>query len=119
MSQATPQHIHFRNIGGVAVVGFPTAYLQAEDAIEKVGAELLDLVDGRGFNKLVLSFDGVRFVSSSMLAQMIKLHKRLAKTGGKLRICSLNPSIQEVLRHSHLDRLLDIHPTEAAAMEKF
>jgi anti-anti-sigma factor len=119
MSQSPPQYIHFRNIGGVAVVGFPTAYLQAEDAIEKVGAELLELVEERGFTKVILSFDGVRFVSSSMLAQMVKLHKRLSKLNGKLRICSLNPSVQEVLRHSHLDRLLDVQPDEAAALQKF
>jgi anti-sigma B factor antagonist len=118
MSNDPPRQIRFRNIGGVAVVGFPTPYLQAEDAIEKAGAELIDLVEGRGFAKVVVSFDGVRFVSSSMLAQLVKLHRRVSKANGVLRLCCLNPALLEVLRHSHLDRLFEIHENEAAAMQK-
>jgi anti-anti-sigma factor len=119
MSQVSLQTIRFRNIKGVAVVGFPTAYLQDEDDVARVGDALLDLVEGRGFKKVVLSFDGVRLVSSSMLAQMVRLHRTLAKAGGKLRVCCLTPAVQGVVRNCRLDRLLDVHPTEAAAMEMF
>ena len=120
MSQGSSPHLHYRtDYKGVTVVGFNSPYLQAEADIEKVGADLLDLVENKGLTKLVLTFQGVRFVSSSMLAQVVKLHKAVAKAGGKLRVCSLAPALLEVVQKSHLDKLLDVVPDEAAAMTKF
>lgn len=121
MSQASPSHPHLRQrqIGDVLVVGFDTPYLQTEELVEKVGVDLNDLVSHHQPEKMVLSFDGVRFVSSSMLAQVVKLHKRLAKNKAKLRLCALAPAIREVLRASQLDRLLDVHDDETAALNRF
>jgi anti-sigma B factor antagonist len=119
MSQDAPQSLHVKSTGGVAVVGFATPYLQSEEAVEKVGAELLKLVEEQGYTKLILTFNGVRFVSSSMLAQVVKLHKTLTKVKGKLRICSLNPAMRDVLRASQLDRLLDVYEDEPSALNKF
>jgi anti-sigma B factor antagonist len=53
-----------------------------------------------------------------MLAQIVKLHKKLAKVKGRLRICCLTPALQEVLRTSQLDKLLEVFPDEAAALTK-
>lgn len=117
--QESPPQLHYRNNGSATVVGFANPYLQAEDVIEKVGAELFDLVEGKGFTKIVLSFSGVRFVSSAMLAQVVKLHKKVAKAKGRLAICSLTPALREVLRTSHLDKMLEVFDSESAALAKF
>jgi anti-sigma B factor antagonist len=119
MAQESAQHLQYRTTGGVTVVGFTSPYLQAEGDIEKVGAELVDLVDAQGHTKIVLSFLGVRFVSSSMLAQVVNLHKKLAKAKGKLRVCCLAPPIKEVLKASQLDKMLEVCEDEAAALNKF
>ena len=119
MSQGNAQHIQYKTTNFVTVVGFTSPYLQAEEVIEKVGIELFDLVETKGLTKIILSFNGVRFVSSSMLAQVVKLHKRLAKAKGRLRICCLAPELSEVLRVSQLDKLLEIFPDEALALAKF
>jgi anti-anti-sigma factor len=119
MPQDTPSHLRRRQIGDVIIVGFDTPYLQTEDLVEKVGADLNELVSKDQPTKMVLSFDGVRFVSSSMLAQVVKLHKRLAKNKARLRICGLTPAIREVLHASQLDRLLEVHDDEAAALTRF
>lgn len=119
MSQDAPGHVQYRTDKGVTVVGFVSPYLQAEADIEKVGAELFDLVEKKGLTKLVLTFHGVRFVSSSMLAQVVKLQKVVTKAGGRLRLCSLSPQLLEVVHKSHLDKLLDVAEDEAAALTKF
>lgn len=117
---AQPQHIQYRtNAFGVTVVGFSSPYLQAETDISKVAAELFELVEKKGLTKLVLTFQGVRFVSSSMLAQLVKLHKTLVKEGGKLRLCCLTPTLLDVVHTSHLDKLLDVVADETAALHKF
>src|SRR5438105_1892056 len=119
MAQESSPHLHYRTDKGVTVVGFSSPYLQAEADIEKVGAELIDLVEKKGLTKVVLTFQGVRFVSSSMLAQVVKLQKAVTRAGGKLRVCSLAPVLLEVIQKSHLDKLLDVVPDETAALNKF
>ena len=119
MSQAEYKQIRVRHKLDVAIVGFTTAYLQSEDDAAKAGAELFNLVEEQEVTKMVLSFDGVRFVSSSMLAQVIKLHKVLAKAKGKLRLCSLSSTVRDVLHASQLDKMLDVYEDEAAALVKF
>ena len=119
MSEPEYKHLRVRHKLDVAIVGFTTAYLQSEEDATKAGTELFDLVENQEVTKMVLSFDGVRFVSSSMLAQVIKLHKALAKAKGKLRLCTLSPTVRDVLRASQLDKMLDVYDDEAAALVKF
>ena len=119
MPEDEHQYLRRRWIGDILVVGFTSPYLQTEDVVERVGAQLFGLLEEGNPTKMVLSFDGVRFVSSSMLAQVIKLHKTLVKSKGKLRVCGLVPAIRDVLRASQLDKLLDVHQDETAALAKF
>ena len=118
MSEPEYKQLRVRHKLDVAIVGFTTAYLQSEEDATKAGTELFDLVENQEVTKMVLSFDGVRFVSSSMLAQVIKLHKALAKAKGKLRLCHLSPMVRDVLRASQLDKMLEVYDDEAAAMVK-
>ena len=119
MSQDSTEHLQLTFVNGVAVISITTHYLQAEDLIEAVGSELLELVEKWECTKVLLTFDGVRLVSSSMLAQVLRLHKRLAKTKGRVRICGLNPTLRDVLRASQLDRLLEVYDDDKAALAKF
>ena len=119
MPQEPAQLLNVRYVGGVTIVSFATPYLQAEDAIEKVGDQLFELAGDQGPTKILLSFDGVRFVSSSMLAQVVKLHKQLVKAKGRVRLCSVTPSMREVLKASQLDKLMEVFDDEKAALAKF
>lgn len=119
MALESASHLQYRTHDGVTVVGFASPYLQTESDIETVGAELLELVEKKGLKKIVLTFHGVRFVSSSMLAQVVKLQKSVAKAGGKMRLCSLSPSLLEVVQKSHLDKMFDVVADESVALTKF
>ncbi len=119
MPQESTENLHLNFVNGVAVIGFAHPYLQSEDAIAKVGAELFEMAERWQFSKVLICFDGVRFASSSLLAQVVKLHKQLAKGKGKVRLCGLNPSLREVLRASQLDRLMEVFDDEKAALAKF
>jgi len=119
MSQDSTEHLQLRFDHGVAILSFSTHYLQSEEMIEKVGAELLELVENYECTKVLLTFEGVRLISSAMLAQVLKLHKRLAKKKGRVRVCGLNPTIREVLRASQIDRLLEVYDDTKAALTTF
>lgn len=119
MSTDSSASLVIRRQGDVTLVGFTSPYLQSDEVATRLGAELTRLVEGKEGVKLVVSFDGVRFLSSSMLAQVIKLHKTVTKGKGRLRLCSLGPTLRDLIKAGHLDRMLDIHADEAAALAKF
>src|SRR5947209_3410306 len=112
MSQEPNPHLRIRRDDGIAVVNFLTPYLQTEEVIQRVGEDLFRLVDEEGFTKVLLSFTGVRFLSSSMLAQMVKLQKKMTKVKGRVRLSGLPPAMKEVMHVSQLDRLLEVFDDE-------
>ena len=87
--------------------------------IEQMGAELISLVDDDQRTQILLNFEGVEFLSSAALNQLIKLHRRVKSVGGAVRICSLHSQIREVFALTRLDRMFEIMKTEEAALKLF
>ncbi len=54
---------------------------------------------------VVLNFSAVTYISSSHLAQMLRLRKRLADHGRSLVLCSLSDQLWSVLMLTGLDRV--------------
>lgn len=119
MSVESNSHLRIFRKSGVAIVSFLTPYLQTEEVIQAVGEELSKVVEDEGFTKILLSFNGVRFLSSSMLAQMVKLQKKLTKVKGRVRVSTLPPAMKEVMRVSQLDKMIEVFDDETTALETF
>jgi anti-anti-sigma factor len=120
MAIAEYQYITYKNVDGAAVVTFlETVSMFDGDKVRDVGNELLDLVDSKKYTKLVLNMTNARFVSSAMLAHLVKLHRRVQEVKGKIRLCCLRPVIMDAFRVSNFDKIFEIFPDEAAALKKF
>ncbi len=120
MSMADYQYITYKNVDGVAVVNFmETVSMFDADKVRDVGEELLDLVDSKKHSKLLLNMSNARFVSSAMLAHLVKLHRRVQEAKGKVRLCCLRPVIMDAFRVSNFDKIFEIFADEAAALKKF
>ena len=120
MPVADYQYITYKNIEGVAVVNFmETVSMFDGDKVRDVGNELLDLVDSKKYTKLLLNMSNARFVSSAMLAHLVKLHRRVQEVKGKIRLCSLRPVIMDAFKVSNFDKIFEIFADEAAALKKF
>ncbi|MFO0954400.1 MAG: STAS domain-containing protein [Isosphaeraceae bacterium] len=73
---------------GWAVVRFEGAEELIDDSeAAALGAELQRLV-GRGGRGLVVNVAGVRYASSSWLAQLVCLYKKVNEAGFGLRLCA-------------------------------
>ncbi|HZL89025.1 MAG TPA: STAS domain-containing protein [Pirellulaceae bacterium] len=72
---------------------------------QEVGlAETIWRMMEQSFNhRLVLEMEEVWLLRSWMVGELVKLHKRVAATGGTLRLCGMNDGNQEVLRISRLE----------------
>ena len=120
MPMADYQFITYRNVDGVAVVNFmETVSMFDGDKVRDVGNELLDLVDSKRYTKLVLNLTNARFVSSAMLAHLVKLHRKVQEVKGKVRLCCLRPVIMDAFKVSNFDKIFEIYPDEASALKKF
>src|SRR4051812_21717461 len=73
MSLSAPQHLRVETITGITIVSIVDNDLLAEEIIQEVGEQLFRLVEEQGQNKLVLSFRDVRYMSSAMVGQLVKL----------------------------------------------
>lgn len=72
-----------------------------------------------GADKFLMNFDNLNFISSSGLRVLLATAKKLKGTGGNLKICGLNPTVQEVFDISGFGSILDVAKTEADALSAF
>jgi anti-anti-sigma factor len=66
--------------------------------------------------RVVLNLAGVQLVSSSFIAGLIALNRRMRDAQGRLILCELTPVVRETLAGAKLDRILNIADTESDAV---
>jgi anti-sigma B factor antagonist len=69
--------------------------------------------------RVVLNLERVGYLSSAALGLFIAYQQKLAREGGKLRLCGLQPNIAQVFRVTKLLRAFDIRPDLTSALEAF
>jgi len=107
------------NRGTVSVVSFLQFSVLDRAQIDKIGDELISLVEEKNRKKILINFEGVDYLSSTVLGKLIVLHKRVAFKNGQLKLCAIKPSILEVFAITRLDKVFDIYADEKEAMESF
>ncbi|HKI34022.1 MAG TPA: STAS domain-containing protein [Gemmataceae bacterium] len=103
-------------VGAVTVVRFAIPEVLHADVIDSVGERLSALVEDEGRRLLLLDFSAVHKVSSSLLGQIIALHRRLLALRGRLALCGLNSEVRRVFDLCQLPRLLHLCPDEPTAL---
>ena len=72
-----------------------------------------------GSLKLLADFEKLNFISSAGLRVLLATAKKLRGTGGDLRICGLNPTVQEVFDISGFGSILSVCSSESEALSLF
>lgn len=108
--------LRVRTIERTAIVRFEDAeVLFEESAVHAVGQQLRRLIED-GHTRLVVNFDGVRYLSSEVLGILAGLHKKVEQVRGRIQLCGLDPLLREMLQITHLDRVFDVCADEAEAV---
>ncbi|HID75939.1 MAG TPA: anti-sigma factor antagonist [Planctomycetaceae bacterium] len=104
----------------VVVVYFRQAKILDESTIRQIGEEFKNLtIEAAASRKLLLNFERVEFMSSSMVGQIIRLNKQCKQDKVRLKLCGISPSIMEVFNLMRLRKVLEIHDDEEEALEAF
>jgi anti-anti-sigma factor len=104
---------------GVLVVEFLDAELSDEIRNREIGEELVRLIDREAPKQLLIDFDGVSFMSSSMLGQLAMLTRRCQRDEISLKWCNVAEAIREVLNIVRLDTLATVVADEEEAFAAF
>jgi anti-anti-sigma factor len=91
-------------------------FLIDEGIIRELGQHFERLIKDDGHSRLLINLGGVRYLSSTMLAQLAWLGRRVQPIGGQIQLCGLNPLLRDMVRVSHLDGVLDVCEDEAEAL---
>ncbi|MGC8641713.1 MAG: STAS domain-containing protein [Isosphaeraceae bacterium] len=120
MSAPALKHLKLEDIDGVAVVDFVDSGLMFEAAlVAEIGNELQTIFTEQGHTRILLDFDRVQYVSSMMLAQLVKLAKTVEQGGGQLKLTGLGPVLRDTFRIGHFEPLFEIYDNRAAALLAF
>jgi anti-sigma B factor antagonist len=73
----------------------------------------------QGKKRIVLNLVGVDFVDSSGLGELVRTHASVRSHGGQLKLLNPSKHVHDLLRITKLDRVLEIEPDEASALNSF
>jgi anti-sigma B factor antagonist len=71
---------------------------------------LIDSLEMRPGLRMVIDLSEVEYLTSSVLAKLIDLKKRLGVAGGRVGLQHVHPDLIEVFRITRLDRVFDVEP---------
>ena len=112
--------LEVRDVEDVIVVSFKHTEILDQVVIEQIGDQFRDLpTQAASCGRLLINFDGIEFMASAMIGQILMLHKQCVKDKIHLKLCGISPNILEVFKITTLDKLLDIRPNELKAIQAF
>ncbi len=77
------------------------------DAAQAASAQaFLDKIEGVA----TLDCRGLEYISSAGLGVLLKTHKRLLASSGKLRLTGVGPHLKDIFTYSGFDQLFEIVP---------
>jgi anti-sigma B factor antagonist len=110
-------HLDVGKNGDLIVVRLGKHGVLDELTVNEISDELLGVADRPDCHRLLLDFSGVAYLSSAMLAKLVRLHRKMVPEGEKLRLCGMNSHLRSVFTTTRLDRLFDITDNAADALK--
>jgi anti-anti-sigma factor len=112
----TTHWLEREDFGDVTVVRMKTPKVLDDDTIRAVFDPIYSLVSGMGRNNLVLNLAAVEFLPSMALGKLIMLNRKVQAANGRLALCQLTATVQEILVSTNLNKLFHIYTTEQEAL---
>jgi anti-sigma B factor antagonist len=106
-----------RQIGDISVVD-----VRGRITVGEGNIMLREVVTGlveNGRKRILLNLQGVEYVDSGGLGELVRTHTTLQKEGGQLKMANVNQRVQELLKVTSLHKVFDVHKDEASAVQSF
>ncbi|HEY4818697.1 MAG TPA: STAS domain-containing protein [Candidatus Acidoferrum sp.] len=121
LGQQTPTtskaQITMREVGGISVVDLRGRIVLGEGTVMLRETIARLLVTDR--KKVLLNLEGVDFVDSSGIGELVRSHMVLRKEGGQLKLTNLSDTVAHLLHSTTLNKVFNIQRDEATAIQSF
>ena len=88
------------------------------ESAEELRSNVEELISNGKVN-IVLNFAELSYSNSAGLRELIALYKLANAKGGDLRLCSLQPQLEDLFSFTNLKKVFKIYPTEEDAVASF
>ena len=92
----------------VTLVTFTDERIVDEDQIRGLQESFRAVIEKNDNKKLVLNFANVDFMTSAFLGLLIRIHKKVCESGGRLQLSNLDSDIRKVFEITQLTKVFDI-----------
>ena len=114
------EQVVLRDRGDVLAVYFKPDSILDQQVIDRIGLEFDRVaLEAASCRKILLNFQHVKFMSSSMIGKLLVLNKRCTADKIKLKLSNVSPSLIEVFKITKLNKVFDIQSDEATALAAF
>jgi anti-sigma B factor antagonist len=79
----------------------------------------LDELIAGNHRKVVLDLSKLEYVDSTGIGIIVTSCGRMETAGGELRIASMHPKVEDLMRTAKLHRVMNFYPTVADALQGF
>lgn len=104
--------------GVIAIAKVITTGLRDPLAVRQFEEELSELLTRHRLFRIVLNFANLNFMSSSVMAVLIRVHNKAEAVQGAVVICNVAPDILKAFKIMRLDKILHICKGEHEAVAK-
>lgn len=119
--QRSTSDMTVRQLGTITVVEFLDRRLIDTARIEALGAQIVELINANPTApgsplKLLINFEKVEYLSSTMLNVLIGIDNAVKRAKGQLVLANLDPELQKVFKLMKLDKVMKICKTTDEAV---
>lgn len=106
-----------RVVGGVTILDL-SGKLTLGEGDELLREKIASLVNG-GQKQLLLNLEGVPYIDSAGLGEIVRTYTTVSRQGGKLKLLNLTKRIEDLLSITKLLTVFEVYDTEAEAIQSY
>ena len=92
----------------VTFVTFVDERIIDEEQIRELRESLEPVIKKNEGGKLILNFSNVNFMTSALLGLLVRIHKRVCESGGRLQLSNLDSNLHRIFEITKLTQVFDI-----------
>ena len=106
-----------RVVGGVTILDL-SGKMTLGEGDELLREKIASLVNA-GQKQLLLNLDGVPYIDSAGLGEIVRTYTTVSRQGGKLKLLNLTKRIEDLLSITKLLTVFEVYDSEAEAIQSF
>lgn len=110
--------VDFRVIDGITIIRFEEPHIDQVNFVE-INRLVLDHIDTHKPEKVLANLRHIVYLHSLGIGMLTGMLKHIHGYGGRLRLCSLQPDVHELLTVTHMHSLFVTFDSEKTALERF